>query len=85
MSSSMDPDLCRLLLEGKEGISTSPQQDPACPPASPLARWPAAHGCAQAGPGIAPASPRHCPGSTYPLEEVLGSVLLMPVLEGFRS
>lgn len=32
-------------------------------------------------PGPVPASPR----GTYPLEEVLGSVLLMPVLEGFRS
>lgn len=39
------------------------------------------HGRARTGPGIAPASP----GGTHPLEEVLGSVLLMPVLEGFRS
>lgn len=34
---------------------------------------------------LAPAPPWHSPGGTYPLEEVLGSVLLMPVLEGFRS
>ena len=34
-------------------------------------------------PGTAPAQPRR--GGTHPLEEGLGSVLLMPVLEGFRS
>lgn len=62
MSSSMDPDLCRLLLGGREGISASPRQDLACPPASPMARQPAACGRARAGPDIAPARPwQHLP------------------------
>lgn len=62
------------------------------PCASITVRWAVAHGQARVHSGITPALPQHhlvphqCgPRITYPLEEVLGSVLRMPVLEGFRS
>lgn len=60
MSSSMDPDLCRLLLGDREGISSGSQQDQSRLTSS-TGRWPAACGRAHPGPGVPPAQPRHPP------------------------